>query len=94
MHVRDLYSVYTILSCVCCVLLGKCAHTVPMLQMALVGASKDKSSLIKAQRKADSILQSLVDLTLRKTLTATERTSLETCITVHMHQKEVSGVAD
>lgn len=39
--------------------------------------------------QAEAILRELVTITLRTDLTRTQRTSLETCITVHMHQKEV-----
>ncbi|KAL6769277.1 DHC15 [Auxenochlorella protothecoides x Auxenochlorella symbiontica] len=56
--------------------------------LALAAAGKDKSAVMKVQRKADGILQTLVSLTLRNDLTSIQRTSLETCITVYMHQKE------
>lgn len=62
-----------------------------MVQLALAAAGKDKSAVMKVQRKADGILQTLVSLTLRNDLTSIQRTSLETCITVYMHQKEVGG---
>lgn len=62
------------------------------VHLALVNAARDKTALVKAQRKADGVLQALVELTLKKSLTPTQRTALETCITVHMHQKEVPRV--
>ena len=48
----------------------------------------DKAAPAKALERADTILRSLIDATLRPDLTRNQRTSLETCITVHMHQKE------
>lgn len=59
------------------------------MQLALAAAGKDKSALLRAQRKSEAVLTELVGLTLRQDLTPTQRTSLETCITVYMHQKEV-----
>ena len=56
-------------------------------------ASKtDKTALTKAMKKADAMLRQLVQITLRTDLTKIQRTNLETCITVHMHQKEVCDV--
>lgn len=65
------------------------------LQAALHATKADKTALPRAAKKAEALLRQLVDLTLRTDLTRIQRTNLETCITVHMHQKEVrwSGVA-
>ena len=43
----------------------------------------------RALKKADATLRQLIDITLRTDLSRMQRTNLETCITVHMHQKEV-----
>lgn len=59
------------------------------LQAALHAAKADKAALPRAAKKAEALLRQLVDLTLRTDLTRIQRTNLETCITVHMHQKEV-----
>ncbi len=61
-----------------------------VLQAALHAAKTDKAAMTKAMKKADAILRDLVQITLRSDLTKIQRTNLETCITVHMHQKEVS----
>jgi hypothetical protein len=61
------------------------------LQTALVGAKSDKGVMGKALRKAEALLRDMVGLTLRADLTRIQRTNLETCITVHMHQKESTG---
>ena len=56
-------------------------------------ASKtEKGVLAKALKKADAVLKEMVGMTLRSDLTRIQRISLETCITVHMHQKESTGV--
>jgi hypothetical protein len=39
-------------------------------------------------KKTDALLRDMVMITLRTDLTRIQRTNLETCITVHMHQKE------
>ena len=53
----------------------------------------DKGALAKSARRAEAQLREMVALTLRGDLTRNQRTALETCITVHMHQKETSGAA-
>lgn len=58
-------------------------------QAALHAAKADKGAMVKAAKKAEAILRQLVELTLRPDLTRIQRANLETCITVHMHQKEV-----
>ena len=62
-----------------------------MLQAALVASRTEKGVLAKALKKADAILKEMVSMTLRSNLTRIQRISLETCITVHMHQKESTG---
>ena len=47
--------------------------------------------MAKAAKKAEAILREMVGITLNTSLTRIQRTNLETCITVHMHQKEISG---
>ncbi len=59
------------------------------MQAALHAAKTDKGAMVKAAKKAEAILRQLVELTLRPDLSRIQRTNLETCITVHMHQKEV-----
>ena len=63
------------------------------VQVALTSAKTDKGSVTRALRKAEALLREMVGLTLRQDLTRIQRISLETCITVHMHQKESSGAA-
>ncbi|PSC73956.1 flagellar outer dynein arm heavy chain gamma [Micractinium conductrix] len=60
------------------------------MQAALHATKADKTALPRAAKKAEALLRQLVDLTLRTDLTRIQRTNLETCITVHMHQKEAS----
>ena len=60
-------------------------------QAALHAAYRqEKGALTKVLKKAEATLSELVSLTLRSDLTPTQRSSLETCITVYMHQKEAS----
>jgi hypothetical protein len=68
---------------------GTCLPRTPHPQAALHAAKGDKGAMVRAARKAEAVLRDLVDITLRSDLTRTQRTNLETCITVHMHQKEV-----
>ena len=56
-----------------------------------MATKSDKGALARAARKADALLREMVAITLKTDLTRNQRTSLETCITVHMHQKETSG---
>ena len=61
-------------------------------QAALRAAAQgDRGALARALARAEALLSSLVAATLRPGLTKNQRTSLETCITVHMHQKEATG---
>ncbi len=61
------------------------------MQAALVAAKTDKTAMAKAAKKADALLREMVAVTLKSDLSRIQRTNLETCITVHMHQKETSG---
>lgn len=56
-----------------------------------MASRSEKGVLVKALKKADAILKEMVSMTLRSNLTRIQRISLETCITVHMHQKESTG---
>jgi hypothetical protein len=58
-----------------------------------VASKTEKGVLVKALKKADAILKEMVSMTLRSNLTRIQRISLETCITVHMHQKESTGAS-
>ena len=62
-----------------------------LLQAALVQARTDKSIMSKNMKKTEAILREMVMITLRTELTKIQRTNLETCITIHMHQKESTG---
>nr|Q39575.1 RecName: Full=Dynein gamma chain, flagellar outer arm [Chlamydomonas reinhardtii]7KZM_C Chain C, Dynein gamma chain, flagellar outer arm [Chlamydomonas reinhardtii]7KZN_C Chain C, Dynein gamma chain, flagellar outer arm [Chlamydomonas reinhardtii]7KZO_C Chain C, Dynein gamma chain, flagellar outer arm [Chlamydomonas reinhardtii]8GLV_AD Chain AD, Dynein gamma chain, flagellar outer arm [Chlamydomonas reinhardtii]8GLV_AX Chain AX, Dynein gamma chain, flagellar outer arm [Chlamydomonas reinhar len=57
-------------------------------QMALSSAKVDKTIMNKNMKKVDALLRDMVNITVRLDLTKNQRTNLETCITVHMHQKE------
>lgn len=56
-----------------------------------MAAKTDKTAMAKAAKKADALLREMVAVTLKSDLSRIQRTNLETCITVHMHQKETSG---
>lgn len=60
-------------------------------QAALVASKAEKGVLVKALKKAEAVLKEMVGMTLRSNLTRIQRISLETCITIHMHQKESTG---
>ena len=57
-------------------------------QAALSAAKTDKTIMSKNMKKVDLLLRDMIMLTLRTELTKIQRINLETCITVHMHQKE------
>jgi dynein heavy chain, axonemal len=63
------------------------AETTAALEAA---AREEKGALTKALRRADGTLRELVDCALRDDLTTVQRTALETCITVYIHQKEAT----
>ncbi len=52
-----------------------------------MAAKTEKGVMSKALRKTEALLREMVAVTLRNDLTRDQRTALETCITVHMHQK-------
>lgn len=58
------------------------------MQTALAAAKTDKTVMGRNMKKTDAVLREMVMITLRTDLTRIQRTNLETCITVHMHQKE------
>ena len=62
------------------------------VQAALTLARTDKSIMSKNMKKTEAILREMVMITLRSELTKIQRTNLETCITIHMHQKESTGI--
>lgn len=57
-------------------------------QDALTKSKTDKAIMNKTMKKTDAILRDMVNITIRTDLTKIERTNLETCVTIHMHQKE------
>ena len=57
-------------------------------QSALTNARTDKGIMSKNMKKTDAVLKEMVTITVKTSLTKIQRTNLETCITVHMHQKE------
>lgn len=57
-------------------------------QAALTNAKTDKSIMSKNMKKTDAVLKEMVTITVKTSLSSIQRTNLETCITVHMHQKE------
>ena len=57
-------------------------------QTALTNAKTDKGIMSKNMKKTDAVLREMVMITVKTSLTGIQRTNLETCITVHMHQKE------
>lgn len=57
------------------------------MQAAFLMVTTDKGAVAKALRKADLGLRDMVTATLQPNLSPNQRLSLETCITVHMHQK-------
>jgi dynein heavy chain len=57
-------------------------------QAALVASKSDKTVMSRNMKKTDALLRDMVMITLRTDLSRIQRTNLETCITVHMHQKE------
>ena len=57
-------------------------------QSALTSSKTDKSIMSKNMKKTDAILKEMITITVKTSLTKIQRTNLETCITVHMHQKE------
>jgi len=44
----------------------------------------------KAMKKTDSILKDMIAITTKDTLSKNDRKNLETCVTVHVHQRDTS----
>ena len=59
-------------------------------QNALAQSKADKAIMSKTMKKTDGILREMVVLTTKTDLTKMQRKNLETCITVHMHQRDTS----
>lgn len=57
-------------------------------QDALTRSKTDKTIMNKNLKKTDALLRDMVNITVKTDLTKIQRTNLETCVTVHMHQKE------
>lgn len=57
-------------------------------QEALTKSKTDKTVMNKTMKRTDALLRDMVNITIRTDLTKIERTNLETCVTIHMHQKE------
>ena len=60
------------------------------MQSALTQAKQDKTIMNKTMKKTDAILKEMIVITTRATLGKNERKNLETCITVHVHQRDTS----
>ena len=58
------------------------------MQVALTQAKTEKAVMSKNMKKTEAILKEMVMITLKADISRIQRTNLETCITVHMHQKE------
>lgn len=60
-------------------------------RLAVHAASRnEKGALQRVSKRSSSVLRALVEQAMRADLTKLQRTCLETCITVYMHQKEAS----
>ena len=59
-------------------------------QSALANSKTDKGVMSKNTKKMDGILKEMVTITVKTSLSRNHRTNLETCVTVHMHQKETT----
>eukprot|EP00854_Cymbomonas_tetramitiformis_P002070 gene2070-2767_t len=60
------------------------------MQNGLTMAKNDKSIMNKTLKKVDAMLREMIVITCRDTLVKNQRTNLETCITVHVHQRDTS----
>ena len=60
------------------------------MQTALTGAKKDKSMMVKAFKKQETLLKEMIVITTRPDLDKNDRKNLETVITVHVHQRDTS----
>jgi dynein heavy chain len=59
-------------------------------QAGLAAARTDKGVMNKALKNADTMLRDLITITTKPNLTKIERTNVETCITVHVHQRDTT----
>eukprot|EP00951_Prasinocladus_malaysianus_P027982 scaffold253275_cov43-Prasinocladus_malaysianus.AAC.1 len=59
-------------------------------QSGLSLAKTDKTIMSKTMKKAEALLRDMVAMTIRTDLTKMQRTNLETCVTVHMHQRDTT----
>lgn len=57
-------------------------------QAGLANCKTDKNVMSKVFRKTDALLKEMVTLTTRQDLNRIQRINLETCITVHVHQRD------
>lgn len=57
-------------------------------QNGLANCKTDKNVMSKVLKKTDAILKEMVTITTRSDLSRIQRTNLETCITVHVHQRD------
>ena len=60
------------------------------VQGGLTAARTDKNVMTKALKSADTMLRDLITITTKATLNKNERTNVETCITVHVHQRDTT----
>ena len=60
------------------------------MQTALTVAKKEQDAMRKAFKKQDDLLKEMIVITTRPTLGKNDRKNLETCITVHVHQRDTS----
>lgn len=58
------------------------------VEEALRGAKTDKTIMSRALKRFDQLMRELVQLTAKDDLSSNERTSLESLITVHVHQRD------
>ena len=56
------------------------------MQTALTGAKKDKTMMLKAFKKQETLLKEMIVITTRPDLDKSDRKNLETVITVHVHR--------
>ena len=59
-------------------------------QTALASSKTEKNVMTKCMKKTDQILKDMVNLTIRTDLSKIQRKNLETCVTVHMHQRDTT----
>jgi len=60
------------------------------MQNGLMNAKTDKSIMNKTFKKTDGMLKEMITITTKEGIAKISRTNLETCITVHVHQRDVS----